>query len=292
MSAKPLPLTRVATVAQRLAVLLASGVSPRSVWSYLELDVDPDAVPESLARFGERTRDDLEGDAWRGLAAAWMIATAAGAPLAPALRDYAASLRALVAAQRASRVALSGPVATARLVMALPIVGVLFGVALGFDTLATLFTTVPGGACLLAGVALLVLAHRWNRRLVAAARPREATPGLECDLLAIAVGGGASFERALRTVTTAADRWGLMLRMERLDEVLALSTRAGVPAAELLRSEAAESRSEAAALAHERAAALSVTLMIPLGVCVLPAFMLLGVAPLVISVVSATIAGF
>jgi tight adherence protein B len=37
------------------------------------------------------------------------------------------------------------------------------------------------------------------------------------------------------------------------------------------------------------AASLAVRLMLPLGVCVLPSFMLLGVAPVVLSIVSSTI---
>lgn len=292
MSAQPLALTAVAAYAQRLAVLLAAGVSPRSMWEYLDLPVDPDDVADSLARIAADARDHLQAAAWRGLAAAWVIASAAGAPLAPALRGYAESLRALDAAERESRIALAGPIATTRVVMILPLVGILFGLALGFDTVTILFSTLPGSACLGIGCVLLLLAHRWNRRLVAAARPREATPGLECDLLAIAVGGGASIERARRAVDEAAHRWGLTLRPERVSDVLALAARAGVPVAELLRSEADEARRTAAAEAQERAAALAVKLMVPLGVCVLPAFMVLGVAPLIISVVSATIAGF
>ena len=67
-------------------------------------------------------------------------------------------------------------------------------------------------------------------------------------------------------------------------EVLALSSRAGVPAAALLRSEAEEARRDARSEGERKAATLSVTLMLPLGLCILPAFMLLGVAPLLISV--------
>ena len=43
---------------------------------------------------------------------------------------------------------------------------------------------------------------------------------------------------------------------------------------------------------QDAAAVLAVRLMIPLGVCVLPAFMALGVAPLLIAVISSTVAGF
>ena len=176
--------------------------------------------------------------------------------------------------------------------MALPVVGVLFGMLLGFDTLATLMTTPPGWACLLAGSVLLFAASRWNASLVRAARPTVASPGLECDLMAIAVRGGGSLDRARSLVDDAARTYGLDVRFDRIDEVLDLSRRAGVPAADLLRSAADEARRSAAADAQSRAAALSVRLMLPLGVCVLPAFMVLGVAPLLIAVITSTVGSF
>ena len=76
-----------------------------------------------------------------------------------------------------------------------------------------------------------------------------------------------------------------------VDAVLELSARAGAPVAELLKAEAFRVRRAARADGAARAAALGVRLMLPLGVCVLPAFVLLGVAPLMISVISGTLGG-
>jgi tight adherence protein B len=231
-----------------------------------------------------------EAEAWRGLAAAWAVATDAGAPLAPTLRSLAVSLRELAQAQRDIRVALAAPAATARMVMVLPVVGVLFGMALGFDTLATLTTTPLGLACLAVGSVLLLVANRWNRRLIRGAQPRQLTPGLEYDLTAIAVSGGAALERARAAVDNAVQRFDLTRdAAEGVESVLALSQRAGVPAAELLRGEAEEVRRRARSEVSERAAALSVTLLLPLGVCVLPAFMAVGVLPLVITIVTSSV---
>jgi tight adherence protein B len=42
---------------------------------------------------------------------------------------------------------------------------------------------------------------------------------------------------------------------------------------------------------ERKAATLAVTLMLPLGLCILPAFMVLGVAPLLIAVISSTVTG-
>jgi tight adherence protein B len=293
-------LAAIAAIVQRLAVLLAAGVTPSAAWGYLregEL-VDQVAsasaggavIAEAIVAAAARHAPLGERDAWRGLATAWAVATDAGAPLASTLRDFAESLRGLSQAQREIAVALAAPRATARLVLVLPVVGMLFGVILGFDTLGTLFTTAPGWACLVLGSSLMVLAWRWNRRLVARAQPRDVTPGLVFDLLAIAVSGGGSLPHARANVGRALTRFGFDVLADEpgIEATLDLSARAGVPAAELLRSEARERRRDALASAQSAAQALSVRLMIPLGVCVLPAFMVLSVVPLLLAVLGQT----
>jgi tight adherence protein B len=252
---------------------------------------DPSRIAHAIAQAIDGV-PRLEADGWRGLAAAWSVATDAGAPLAPSLRAYAASLRDLAQAQRDVRIALAGPIATARLVMILPAIGVLFGMALGFNTAQTLVATPVGLVCLASGIILIVAASRWNRRLVAAAQPTRAAPGIECDLMAIAVSGGGSLEKARTVVDDAIRQFGLDAASGQIDGVLELSQRAGVPAAELLHSEADELRRRARAEAQTKAAVLGVRLMLPLGLCILPAFMALGVFPLIVTVVSSTVGTF
>jgi tight adherence protein B len=309
-------LASVASVVQRLAVLLAAGVAPASAWGYVEAVGStntarpsatassslPGAVAVAAAR-GAPVADAIcaglagvapgERRAWQGLAAAWRVATEAGAPLAPSLRDFAGALRSLADAQREIAVALAAPIATARLVMVLPAVGILFGLVLGFDSIGVLFTTAPGLVCLGAGSALMVVALLWNRRLVASAQPRDLTPGLRFELTAIAVSGGGALDRATASVGRALAAAGLPHDegATEVETVLALSRRAGVPAGELLRSEAEEARRAAKAAAATRASVLAVRLMLPLGLCVLPAFMLLGVAPLLLAVITSTVSG-
>lgn len=304
-AARPTSLDFVAGVVQRLSVLLGGGVAPMSTWAYLAERAD---APEILVRVATSVREGravhaalvdavarLPGDdeqAWRGLAAAWSVATDAGAPLAPALESLATSLRHLAQVRRDIDVALAGPVVTARVVMILPVVAVVFGLALGFNTLGILFGTIPGVGCLVVGLLLMVAARWWSSRLVRSARPSDLTPGLTLDLMAIAVSGGGALEGARSRVRRAVHLAGLADDVgtdATLDEVLALSQRAGVPAAGLLTSEAMDVRRRAKSEGERNAASLAVTLMLPLGVCVLPAFMLLGVAPLMISVVTTTV---
>ena len=83
-----------------------------------------------------------------------------------------------------------------------------------------------------------------------------------------------------------------MLDTAALDEPLALSRAAGVPAAELLRSAADEARRDARASAQAAAARLGVMLMLPLGACILPAFFAVGVVPLLATVLTSTVGSF
>lgn len=109
---------------------------------------------------------------------------------------------------------------------------------------------------------------------------------MQAELVAVALSGGASVERALRLVDESpASRHG---DEARILSVLDLSRAAGVPAAELLRASAAQDRHRSRIDGRLRAAKLSTQLLIPLGVCTLPAFLLLGVAPLLLSVLMST----
>ncbi|KGJ72572.1 hypothetical protein GY21_14385 [Cryobacterium roopkundense] len=246
-----------------------------------------DAVAAEARALGGQT-----GDAWLGLAAAWEVATQSGAPLAACLRELSASFRELGQLHRDLQVALAGPAATARLVMALPVGGLLVGVLMGFDALHMLFFTVPGWLCLLTGAGLMFVAQRWNRALVRSAGQADATPGLLLDLTAIAMAGGGSVPRARGIVHAVTERFGILGHEPAVTRVLQLSESAGVPAAELLRSEAQQLRRDARTAGQRRAESLGVTLMLPLGLCVLPAFMLVGVVPLVMSILSSTLGAF
>jgi tight adherence protein B len=303
MSAPP-RFEKVAVLVQRLAVLTAAGISPLSAWRHVAASRMPgtaalvdrllDGVTSAYdlpERITEAARDgpDAERSAWMSLAAVWSIATEAGASLAPALERSAEVLRALAQSARDVEVALAGPVATSRIVLALPAVGVLMGMLLGFDLMGT-FASLPGLVCLVAGGILIGAAVRWNRRLLRWARDLDATPGIAFELLAIALSGGASIERASGVVDAACTRTGLAPPGDDVHAVLAFAGEAGVPVVTLLRAEADEARREARAAAAGRAARLETRLLLPLGLCVLPAFVLLGVVPIFLAILSSTAA--
>ncbi len=284
---------------QRLAVLVAAGLSPPAAWAHVAdaaAPADPVLTAVSTAASSgvevstaiEQSADAGARDSsWRALGAAWRVATICGAPLAGALRAFAEALRDREAARRDIEVALSGPHATARIVMLLPLIAVLLGLLMGVDLVATISTPI-GAACIVSGGLLIVAARRWMRRLLHAAEPIESSDGLALDLLAVAAIGGGSPEAAAELVTAELERAGLPVESGGLDALVRLSRRTGAPLGELARTEAAEVRARERADARAGAERLAVRLMLPLGVCVLPSFLLLGVVPMLLGLLSST----
>lgn len=275
-----------------LAVLLQAGAAPVAAWRHLA-ESGSSAAADVLADV-ERGRALVEairavGGMWRIVAAAWSIAATVGAPLGEVLRAIAAALEGAGDIRDEVAVALAEPAGTARLMLWLPLVGLLLGTALGFDTMTVLLTQPAGWFCLTAGLGLLLAARAWTRTLVRRATPAPGIPGIRAELLVVALTGGAAIVRARALVeqeitgeTVPADD------EQSIDRVLRLSAAAGVPAVELLRAEADRARRDARTAGRTGAARLSSRLLLPLGVCTLPAFMLLGVAPLILSVLSTT----
>ncbi|MGW9627628.1 type II secretion system F family protein [Microbacterium sp. NPDC055521] len=280
---------RAAAAVRTLAVLLQAGARPHTAWRHLA-DTGDAVAARVVARVDAGAElvgaIDAEGGAWSDVAAAWEIATTVGAPLADVLRALSESLQDAASATDDVRVALAEPTGTARLLLWLPFAGLLLGFALGFDTIGVLVSNPFGVACVVLGLALVLVARWWTARMVRAAQPTAGTPGMHAELVAVALAGGVGIPRALRLVehspaTLSDDR-------SSTDAVLELSRSAGVPAGELLRATAAQQRHESRVRGRVRAARLSSKLLLPLGACTLPAFLLLGVAPLMLSVLAST----
>ena len=282
----------------RLAVLLEAGLPPLAAWSHLA-PADPVAARVAEAEGADRlsvailaaTRGSATADDWACVAAAWRVATESGAPLAATLARLGEVLVAADDARREVAIALAGPLATSRVVLALPALGLFGGALLGVDTLGVLATTPPGWCCLVAGGGLLLIARRWMRRLVARARETDPTPGLGCELVAVAVSGGAPAASARDRVAVILGDCGLSAD-DTAAAAIEFAQRAGVPVAALLRAEARELRREAQAAVRMRIAALGTRLLLPLGLCVLPAFVALGVVPLLLAMIGSTLATF
>ena len=73
----------------------------------------------------------------------------------------------------------------------------------------------------------------------------------------------------------------------RLKDALAFAALTGAPSASILYAQAARERREQFRAAEKRAAALGVKLVVPLGLCSLPAFICLGIVPVLIAMLPA-----
>jgi tight adherence protein B len=176
----------VGFAAGELGVLLRAGLPPPLAWAEL---ARPPAHPVVLALGGaaaavaERGGDVAAAlrDAARevgadaapavaGLGAVCEVAQRTGAPVADVLVRYAEHLGAEMDAQDAVHAALAAPRATAKVLLALPPVGLLLGTAVGADPVRVLVSTPAGRVSAAVGTACLLLAGIWTRRLLRSVR--------------------------------------------------------------------------------------------------------------------------
>lgn len=129
--------------------------------------------------------------------------------------------------------------------------------------------------------------------LVAAALRAGATPDTAVRLVAQAVGGpvGARLgvvERALRAGVPAGDAWAHLGDGEAAQRVIRAARRSGHSGAALagsLTRVADDLRADAVAATEARARTAGVLVVLPLGLCFLPAFVLTGLVPVIVGVV-------
>lgn len=233
-----------------------------------------------------------ESTAWRALACVWQVADRSGAPVADCLVSLADSLRSLAETEREIDVALAGPLSTVRLISALPLVAIALGWCLGLDAPKVLVTTSIGAVCAGAGVALWCVGVAWGRHLIGRVQAVRPLVGFELDLAAVATVGEASHPSACAVANEALARFGLAGAGEINDSrgVFELAAGAGIPAQSLLRARADQARRRDRHRSRRAIAKLEVSLVLPIGLCIMPAFIALGIVPVVLSIFLSTVA--
>jgi len=101
----------------------------------------------------------------RLVAACWSVAEQHGGALATALDRVATTLRAQELARRRVALELAAPRATARLLAALPVLGLIIGSASGADPLGVLVGSVWGWGLVAAGLGLDLVGLAWVGRI-------------------------------------------------------------------------------------------------------------------------------
>lgn len=133
--------------------------------------------------------------------------------------------------------------------------------------------------------------------------PAEPVP-LVLEMCATLLESGLPIRAVLQIIGTNVPGYGSLLRVSRaldlnvgwerawgqgtgpvgeLEQSLRFTQLSGAPAAALLRSTAAATRKRGVREAEARGAEFGIKLVVPLGLCALPAFIALGVVPVVIS---------
>lgn len=158
--------SQVRLLISQVTALLRSGAPPAAAWTRAAgVPVDGLGVP-SLAALTEviGARSAL------AVVGATRLAMTVGAPLAPALNAVCEALAAEAEAEGERATALAGPRTTARVLMALPFVGLGLGWLLGADPLATALDGGVGTASVALGLAAMAGGRIWINRLVASAK--------------------------------------------------------------------------------------------------------------------------
>ncbi|KAM9863340.1 type II secretion system F family protein [Leucobacter sp. BZR 635] len=293
-AASPAAAVTAAATATRCAALLRGGMSPTQTVSAVAQDLRGSETIEVARLVGDGSGVGaafarVDGPEWRVLGAAWMLAETSGAPFAPALDRIAAALNGVADVEQKREVLLAGPRMTARLVGWLPLAAVAVGFLLGFDPLPVFFTPL-GGVLLIGGLLLQYLGLRWANSLTGQVAGLDRVAGLECELMWIALAGGAPPSEALRRVADAASdcraEWieFASLRAGRpLASALATATAVGVSASPLLVDAANKLRAATQSQLEREAERLGVRILIPLACCVLPSFVAIGVVPVIVT---------
>lgn len=137
----------------------------------------PAGVPDRgdlLTVVSARGSVEAEGQV-AAVVAASRLAAEVSAPLGEVLESIARALAAESEARADREASLAGPAATARVLLWLPLVGVLLGVALGWTRSRRRWAG-PGVGRAARGAVLLLIGRRWSGRLVARARAVGAPP--------------------------------------------------------------------------------------------------------------------
>ena len=178
---------------------------------------------------------------------------------------------------RAVELANASPRATVKLVIWLPIAALIIGQFTGLGSLSILLRSPIAIASVLVGAILLVLGNFWSNRLLRQARLIEFDRAIYLDAVSIALGGGLPIEQAEQIA-----RKDFASPVE-IEDVKALSISTGASLVQLLIEKADAIRADLNYKKSKQLERLSVKLMIPLGVSVLPAFALIAVVPMALS---------
>jgi len=202
-----------------------------------------------------------------------------GGQLAPNLDRLAAVIQSREQNRTELDLAVAGPKASSRLILSLPILVFLGAGIAGIPIFKTLASPSLVWASLILGGILFWLGSRWTNRLLEKAAPRPDDPGLMYDFLALAVRAGLPVNAAKELVSS-------LFGEIRFSELQEIDTSTGIAVHELLLERANSLRSDQFNADRLKIQKTSVKVLWPLGLTVLPAFVLIAIIPVGTALIS------
>lgn len=184
-------------------------------------------------------------------------------------------------------VAAAAPRASARLVLLLPLITVLMAQIVGFDLVGAVQHRPLLLVSMGIGVLLLLLAKAVSSRMIDRVLPKQTNVGLYLIGVALETSSGSNLAKAQRSAfdlhlqifneePSSRDELALL-------EVSNLVAKTGARVADLLRAHAVQQQKAAMLESELQIERLSIKLMLPLGLAVLPAFIFIAILPLMVS---------
>jgi tight adherence protein B len=214
----------------------------------------------------------------------WDMAKDSGGNLALALDRLAEVFEAQHKQSSELKVAFASPRASANLILLLPLLAVIFAELLGLPTISSALETSLGAVAIGVGLVLLIVARVISLRMLEKARPRETDPGAFLDAVVIGLSAGLS-PRASSSLaqTKAVLNFGEEVSKEQLAglmDAVSVSEQSGIALSGILSARADALRHRLLNRRRQDLAKLSISLLLPLGLAALPAFVFLAVVPL------------
>lgn len=214
----------------------------------------------------------------------WGVAHSCGGAVADALARLASVFDNQQRQLAELRIAFASPKATATLILLLPIGALLFAELLGLGALSKTLNTSLGAMAIGLGLVLLIVARVVSLRMLERAKPTESDPGAFLDAVVVGLAAGLSPKAAASLAQEEnLKAFGEPVAREQISqlwEATKLSEQSGMALTAILLARADALRDKLWNRRRGALSRLSISLMVPLGLAALPAFVLLAVVPL------------
>lgn len=233
----------------------------KTLRQYSELIRAGHLLEVDMSHFSEATSADLK--------LLMEVTKQAGGPIAVTLDRLAKVVNAREQAQNELALAVAGPKASSRLVMSLPMLVFIGAGIAGIPIVRVLMTPSFVWLSLTLGFTMFWLGFRWSNRILTRAEPTRFDPGIKLEALGIAVQAGLPIAAARELVPGLSP-----------SELQDIGDGSGVALHQLITDRADSKRIDQFNSDRLKIQRAAVSVLWPLGITVLPAFVLIAIVPI------------